>query len=677
MEVNSLKISKVFSSGGDVQYVLPHFQREYAWEKENWQTLLTDIFSIYEAYNSDSEPEHFLGALVVIKDGMRSGTIPAFKLVDGQQRLTTISLILCALGDLCQDKNPSLFKKIRKLLVNPDEEDILHFKLIPTTKYGDRDAYINIILHEPEVQNTGSKIIESYDYIQKELNSRINRDNLDLEKIFLVIANCMQVVFIDLDQRERPYEIFESLNNKGKRLTQPDLIRNYIAMKLPEAKQEIAFQKYWSIIEDTLRENRTVSRIGELTAFLRHYLAHRSGILFNKDHIYARFRDRIEKEFNTIDSFFGELDTLKRFAGYYDRLVRPEKENDIEIRESLFRLNILELSTAYPFLLAAYEAMNSGTLTKEAFVQGLQVLENYMMRRYLAGEPTNYLNKMFPTLWREVDITNFTTSLQQALISKNYPSDNRIHQSLLTLHIYDRRSQNKVYLVLDTINRFLSAGSGAHTVLDDSPSIEHILPQSPDAMWKNELGENWEETYREYLHTIGNLTIVTQEWNSSLSNGSFSAKKQRFSQHGLLLNSIYFNQAIPQWDKKSIQERTNWLTEKILEIWPSFGDTTLSPSDIGQKPHSLIIGGDSHYVNSWRDVAFVTAEYIANFVDNFDQIAEDMPTFFSTESRPRSRQMSNGWWIYLNLSSNSVKNLCRRLISAAELSDEDWQLVFD
>jgi uncharacterized protein with ParB-like and HNH nuclease domain len=140
MKADSLKISRVFSGGGDVHYFLPYFQREYAWNKENWQTLSNDIFALYETYNPEKEPEHFMGALVVINDGTRNGVVPAFKLVDGQQRLTTISLFLCALGRLIAKSHPQLNKKIRRLLTNPDESEFLHFKLLPTTKYGDREA---------------------------------------------------------------------------------------------------------------------------------------------------------------------------------------------------------------------------------------------------------------------------------------------------------------------------------------------------------------------------------------------------------------------------------------------------------------------------------------------------------------------------------------------------------
>lgn len=141
MKADSLKISKVFNVGGDVHYIMPHFQRQYSWDKDNWETLLNDAWAIYEEYQEDKEPEHFIGALVVINDENRNLVIPAYKLVDGQQRLTTISLLLCAFRDLIQESDSKTFKKIQKMLVNSDEDGDLHFKVLPTNKYGDREAY--------------------------------------------------------------------------------------------------------------------------------------------------------------------------------------------------------------------------------------------------------------------------------------------------------------------------------------------------------------------------------------------------------------------------------------------------------------------------------------------------------------------------------------------------------
>jgi uncharacterized protein with ParB-like and HNH nuclease domain len=680
MDAKSLKLSKVFASGGDVHYVLPHFQREYAWEKENWQTLLNDVMGLYEAYTSTKEPEHFMGALVVIQDGMRNGVIPAFKLVDGQQRLTTFSLMLSAFGKNIESSHPAIHKRISRLLTNPDESDLLFFKLIPTTKYGDRDAYLALLRGEEFPKGIDSKIPEAYQFFYKEIGNRIKAETIDPERLFIVLVNSLQVVFIDLDQGERPYEIFESLNAKGKPLSQADLVRNYIAMKLPEKRQAEIFNKYWSKIETVLQEKRNVgkSSIGELTAFLRHYLTMRNGVLCNQAHVYERFRDRIENETSTTDDFEKEIATLKNYAEYYNRLLRPENEPDKEIKARLIRLNILEVSTAYPFLMAVYESYFQKNLSVKEFVEVLEILENYIVRRYLTNDPTNYLNKMFPTLWREIGPTRIAETLKKIIITKNYPADSRVRREVLTEQVYDKRIQtsNKIVLVLDTINRFLSVKSGGYTVLNNPPTIEHILPQTPSPEWRTYLGANWEEIYTDKLHTLGNLTLVTQEWNSKLSNSSFENKKSLLSSHALILNKEYFKRKIEKWDDKAIQDRANFLVDTILEYWPELGTPPIAQKSTGTKPKSLTIMGQSFEVASWRDVAYYTAQVISELVDDFDAvIAAQLQSYFDKqEYKSACRQLPNGWWLYMNLSAVSVKNLCRNMISLAEISEEDWQL---
>ncbi len=510
MKADSLKISNVFMNGGDIHYVLPHFQREYSWVKSNWETLLNDAFSIYEEYQPEKDIEHFLGSLVVINDGTINGVIPTFKVVDGQQRLTTISLLFCALRDIVQETHLSLAKKLQKMLVNADEDGNVHFKLLPTTKYGDQESYTKIISGEV-ITNTESNIPNAYLYFSKELKRKIDSYEVIPEQFFGVLSNCFQVVFINLSHDESPYKIFESLNAKGKSLSQADLVRNYIAMKLPTAQQAKLFTNQWEKIENLLQEKRTVgkSRLGELTAFIRHYLAMCSRVLCSEEHIYARFRDRLEKEFATIEAFNEEIATLRRFAEYYDKLLRPQNEQNKEIQEALLRLNTLEIQTAYPFLLTAYDAYDSKQINFDDLLDLFKVLENYMVRRYICGEPTNYLNKVFPTFWTDTttEITNglsFKDALRRVLLSKNYPPDRKVQQSIQTAKLYDNRNRQKLCLILETINRHLSKGTGGFGVLNSEPTIEHILPQTPSEDWKTLLGEK-----PEMLNCVIKLYITT------------------------------------------------------------------------------------------------------------------------------------------------------------------------
>ncbi len=679
MKADSLHLGKVFSSGGDIHYVLPHFQREYTWDKPEWQMLIKDIFSIYELYNEDMPPEHFLGALVVISDGMQAGTVPVFRLVDGQQRLTTISLLLRVLSNILaeNDEYKNLKKKIGKMLLNNDEDGTLYYKLLPTLKYGDRASYCALIDGTPIPQKIESKIPDAYTFLHKELTARLRGNSFDPHRLFNVLMTSLQVVYINLDQYERPYEIFESLNYKGKSLAQADLVRNYIAMKLPPKRQEAVFIELWSPIEEMLLEKRTVgrSKFGELTGFLRHYFALLSGVLISEEHVYSRFRDRGEQL--DVDSFEAELKQLKQYAVYYDRLLRPSHEPDTDVRNQLKRLNTLEISTGYPFLMWLYHKWKQAALTREQLLAGLALIEGYMVRRFLNRDSTNYLNKMFPALIKEIKINNFVESLSVALGSKREASNVRLRRSAEMVNLYRRDiyTRQKLNLIFQTINRRLSEGSGAFTQLDANPTIEHIMPQTLSAAWKQELGENWEQDYDLLLHTLGNLTLVTQAWNSQLSNSIYAAKCTQLGQHGLRLNADYFGDNAPtHWNGDSIRERAQWLMAHVTTIWPQLSVTTSSSEE---KPKMLIIMGETFPVDSWRDVIRQTADFVVEWTgDEFEEkVVVAIPNYFRNEPfKSRSYQLANGWWIYVNLNTGTVKKVCLMLLEAAEIPEEEFEV---
>ncbi|NLE92707.1 MAG: DUF262 domain-containing protein [Chloroflexi bacterium] len=681
MDAESFRIAKVFSGGGDIHFRLPYFQREYAWEQQNWKTLLDDILDLYDIYKEENPPEHFMGSLVVINEGMVHGTVPVFKLVDGQQRLTTITLILCAIAEIIKTSHPEMYNKIRKYITNPDEPGEHRYKLLPTSKYGDRKTYLSIIDGKvSEIVPNGSRIIPAYQYYYKELSVKLNSGELEVERLFHVIINSLQVVFISLNREEKPYQIFESLNAKGKPLTQADLVRNYIAMKLPEARQPEIFENHWSKIEELLQEKRSVgrSRLGELTAFLRHYLAFRNAVLGNEEHVYARFRDRIEENFNTTDLFEQEVKTLQQFADYYDRFLRPEHESDPEVRRALHRLNLLEISTGYPFMLALFDAYNNHTINKSQFLESLRILENYLVRRFLAGEPTNYLNKVFPTLWKKIDKNNFIPSLKEVIINHNYPADYAVLQKGLSTKLYGNSSitRSKTALVLDSINIHLSEikNQGGHTVLNGPATIEHILPQNPSEQWITDIGDNFNNISSQYLHTLGNLTLVTTEWNSALSNLPFSDKKPKLANHALLLNQEYFARPITCWNENAIQARAQFLLKNILEIWPAIGEMPAPKKASGTKPFKLILLDQEFEVSSWRDVAIKTTEAIAELVGSFDEY-ESLPSYLSKKPFVGTcRQLSNGWYLYVSLSANAIKYYCRSLMTKVGFDQNEWQV---
>ena len=694
MKADSWKISKVFSSGGEIHYVMPHFQRQYSWGKTEWEVLLKDAIAIYEEYDPEKETEHFIGSLVVINDGTR-GTITAFKLVDGQQRLTTLSLLFLVLRNLVEtvettDERERLFKKINKFVINSDEkkEDEVYFKLLPTNKYGDRQAYQRIILQE-NVPQTESGIPKAYDYFYHEIKSKVKEGELDIGRFFTVLQNSFQVVFIELNKNESPYHIFESLNAKGKPLTQPDLVRNYMAMMLPTSQQEIAFTK-WEKIEKLLQEERKVGKsgMGELTAFIRHYLAMETRNLCAESHIYARFRDYCKK----LDDkeFVLAIANLLKFAEYYNKLLRPDNEVNQDIKTALIRLNTFDLSTAYPFLLTLYNEYNSQKNKFEEFIECLKILENYLVRRHICGEPTNYITRMFTSIWKEVtaiqdedESVTLPEALKNVLITKKYPNNNDVRQSIHSDDLYDKNNTKKMVLVIDTINRHLSKGTGGFTVLDQSPTIEHILPQKLSRDWEDELGDKFKQIYGDYLHTLGNLTLVTSEWNAQLSNSAFLVKKQKLADHALRINSDYFSLTIDRWDDQAILERANFLTSKFIEIWPSLGEHEAFPTPIFTKPKLMQICGEEIPLSKQtsRQVTIQCCEWvIQNRSEHFEKARNVLKSNFQDNrtdgSEGKWHQLSNGCWVAINKSAKGHRTFCHRFLKAVGISEDDWSIEY-
>ena len=529
----------------------------------------------YNDYQPEKGLEHFLGSIVVVSDGTRNGTIPALKLVDGQQRLITLSLILCVLRELIKSTDTNLASKIEAMLINSHETDNLRYKVFPSTKYNDRAAYISIINTNP-LKFEDSRVIKAYNYFHDKI-SDLHKEKVSLQLLYEVLVTCFQVVFINLHQNESPYKIFESLNAKGKPLSQADLVRNYIAMKLPTDLQEKVFNNDWARTEELLREQEKIGQVGELTAFLRHYLAMHRSVLYSEEHIYPRFRSYIEQVCPDTDSVVKEIGKIRQYAEYYDKLLRPDREINHELRSALTRLQTMEPSTTFPMLLAAYHAFHIGKINIKEFINLLKMLENYMVRRYICAERTNSMNKWFPTLWREIeqnwkDLT-FLDACRKALASYHYPSDRQVRQAAQETKLYGKTAQhrNKITLILETIEQHLWSGTDVTVKLDGTSTIEHIMPQSPTSEWKAYLGKNWPQIYDEYLHTLGNLTLVTQGKNSQLSTYQFSRKKDLLMSHGYRINK-YFSRNITRWDEHAIKNRAEWLVPFIIEIWPSLAD---------------------------------------------------------------------------------------------------------
>jgi len=286
---------------------------------------------------------------------------------------------------------------------------------------------------------------------------------------------------------------------------------------------------------------------------------------------------------------------------------------------------------------------------------------------------------MFPVLWKDVNPEKFSESIREALMQRDCPSDRNLLQIIPQRRLYENKIEvkNKIRFILDNINIHLDAEKDGYTVLLKEATIEHILPQSiqNSKAWKDSLGQEWEQDHQDYVHTLGNLTLVTQNWNSELSNASFITKKAKLAQHALRINVDYFKQDIENWNSEAIRNRSGYLIQQILKIWPILGES--SKLEYNPKPCQISIGGSNYQVKSSADMLFVAAEHLSTHGYDFKKLAEAYPTYLKKEPfKRRCKQLSNGWYILTNLSAPDCQRITNRVLEASGINKEDWNIEY-
>ncbi len=311
---------------------------------------------------------------------------------------------------------------------------------------------------------------------------------------------------IVLDSTDDPYLVFESLNAKGRPLTQADLIRNYFFMLIPINDQENIYNQDWLPMQESLEEN--------LSEFIRHFLM-KDGSIVKQNEIYSSLKDKVSQSNVNVIDYIREL---KIYSTYYKKLLKPELESDESIKKMLTRLNRIEVTTAYPLLLNFYHDYSGEKLSRDDFIEILKILENYLIRRFICNIPTNQLNKIFPPLYSSISSQssqNPVEVLKSILQTKGYPKDSEFKTQFLNKKFYTTGNTEKVKLILETIEESYQTKE-PHVY--ENLSIEHIMPQTLSKKWQEDLGENWKEVHELYVNTIGNLTLIG---NLELSNKSF------------------------------------------------------------------------------------------------------------------------------------------------------------
>jgi uncharacterized protein with ParB-like and HNH nuclease domain len=603
---------------------------------------------------------HFIGSIVTVPAASVPQGIPKYLLIDGQQRLTTIFLLLAVLRDLALAGGENeLAREIQNtLLVHEFKSGDDHFRLMPTK--ADRAVYRRIIKAEPSDADSSSKLMGAYQYFKR----AINQAKVGVEALKDVIISRLSMVSITLDPDDNPYLVFESLNAKGSPLTQADLIRNYFFMSIHVDQQDETNAQYWEPMQNALGDS--------LTEYIRHYLM-RNGSVIKKLEVYFNLKERVKSK-DALES----LKDLHRFADYYARLIKPENEKNVKISRSLQRLKRFDVTTVYPFLLNCYDDYQQTRISANDYVDILQAVENYVLRRWVCNYRTSDLNKIFPSLYQQA--SQFSTSLvlgvRQALAARGYPRDAEFRKRLLELPFYRGDGREKTSLLLEAIEAYYGH---KETVDLEGLTIEHVMPQTLSDWWRAHLGAEAEADHETYVHRLGNLTLTA--YNGELSNAPFTKKREIFRVSQIEMNR-YFNQR-ETWNGAEIEARSEALAERLLSIYPYlFGtDTPTDETDgiTGSKPRSVHILGQHFPANTWVDVLERTLNVLADLeAEKFEQSAKKYPRLLNRDRRQfrRSRQLQNGYCFETNRSARDVHRFCEEIVLEMGLSNEDWRVEY-
>ncbi|MFP5988668.1 DUF262 domain-containing protein [Helicobacter pylori] len=556
MKADAIKLLDFIGKSQEKQFVIPIYQRVYSWEKEQCKQLWDDIV---KTGGNDQMNGHFIGSIVFVQDGIYTTNYNELLIIDGQQRLTTITLLLIALRNYLNDEDEFLEKFSRqkiqnRYLINSDEKGDKKFKLILSEP--DRDTLLSLIDENKRKPSEPSlKIMENFKLFEEWI--RKNTDKL--ETIFKGLDKLM-VVEISLERgKDNPQLIFESMNSTGKDLTQTDLIRNYILMGLEPEKQKIFYKKYWRAMEEDFKQNETL-----FNQFVRHYLTIKTREIPNINKVYEAFKGYQQKEGIEIEDL---LKDLQKYCGYFCQIAF-KKEADKDLNKALSFLVDLEMDVVYPLLLELYSDYSDGILLKQDFTSIIYLTESYICRRAVCGIPSNGFNKFFPSFTKKIDKKQYLKSVEEHFGSltgnQKFPNDFEFKDSFITKELYGRNKtkKKKTKYFLERLEKF----DTEEPVDTQECTIEHIMPQILTEKWERDLGENFQAIHDKYLHTIGNLTLTG--YNQEYSNNSFQEKRDMekgFKQSPLRLNQSLKD--LESFDEKKIEKRANDLADWALKIW--------------------------------------------------------------------------------------------------------------
>jgi len=676
MKASELQINN-FIQTPNVQFVIPVYQRNYDWTNTECKELLNDIISV----ESENRGTHFIGSIVFIHEGTYSTSeVKELVIIDGQQRLTTINILYVALYRYSKDfrKDQDAERLYNMFLTNQYvKNESSKLKLKQTD--ANFAALKSILLGTDNSTLPYSNVTENYNYFR----SVISEENFEI-----ILRGLNRLIFVEISlerDKDDPQRIFESLNSTGLDLSQSDLIRNYILMDLPPKDQNRIFDSIWNPIEENAKDY--VKQNSLVSEFIRDYLTLRNKKIPNKNKVYAEFKEIYDNKKD--EAYHQELENIKSLSIHYKKFVNPSIVSDLNIRKELEYINRLEINVAYPFLLQVFEDAENGLLNKEDLLKILKLIQSYVWRRFIVGLATNALNKIFMTLYSEVDIEEYYESIAKALLRKKgsakFPSNEDIKTALRDKDLYNTQPKNRNYLFekLENFNNRELVNTESEYI-----TIEHIFPKNPSIEWNQDISQNDYTLFKEkYLNTISNLTLSGN--NAALSNKSFSAKKQMNidgKEQGYIYSKFWLNSylgTIEKWTIVEFEFRLNLIYERFIKIW-EIPDVEINETEETEEQNIFDAESPTHkkleyfiFENSKIEEDTVAQMYfyvIRKLYEKNTQLLicnqETLKITREIKDFRAAQEVLNGWFIESNIDSNSKFTILKKLLDLFELQDE-------
>lgn len=604
-----------FMDGADKRFVIPVYQRKYEWKSDNCYQLIDDLKKIVVEHRSS----HFFGSIVSYVEG--NGAVTEQHIIDGQQRITTVTLLLLALRNQIAKgqittKTENLDKQIERFLLSPAGDEGDRLKLRPVKS--DRDALSRLFKGDEDEFDNASNLTQNY----KTFLDWIGKQEISADELYAAIGK-LEIICITLERGDDAQLIFESLNSTGLALTEGDKIRNYVLMKMEPKEQARCFEDYWTPIERCTQN--------DVSGFARDYLSIKNQFTPALSNVYQEFKKYAAQKQSVEDL----LKDMQRYAKFYEKLLACESGLDEQLDDCLCRMKRLGITVTRPFLMEVLslskDLNKDGKLSSDEVLQIFLITESYLFRRSICDLPTNCLNKIFVSLNREItryDDGNGDGYVQKfiyALLSKKesgrFPDDAEFTRELKTRQIYLMRSNLKAYLFERLENYGIVETKNVYALLDNNTyTIEHIMPQHLSPSWTEALGPNADEIHSEWLHRLANLTLTG--YNPSLSNKSFQEKRDA-PVGGYRDSGLRMNQKIglkDSWGLPELEERSREMSGRALKIWP-YPKTSYAPPRAELDSCTLDDEGADLTGRKLAKYSFMNAEQpVSSWADMFEHV---------------------------------------------------------